>query len=494
MPNLAATKSGTRKLSEVARELVLPAGIAFSGWPDISKQCLALGIRFEAWQDGIGRAAFAKRKDGVYAASVGGVVMSIPRQVGKTYFVGGVAFAVCLLTPGSKVIWTAHHSNTADETFEAMSAMAQQLKVSPHVRAVRSTNGQQRIIFRNRSRIEFGARERGFGRGKQKVSLLVLDEAQILTDSALENMVPSMNRATNPLMFMMGTPPRPQDPGEMFTNKRARALDKTSKNAVYIELAADSDADPDDRAQWAKANPSYPHFTPEEAMLRMREIFTDDGFKREALGIWDAVGDSRVIDAAVWEAQGDRASMAIDRRTLAIDVSMDRKFATVSLAGLRADGNWHVELFQERDDIRGVDWVIPWVKTLTEKKSALHAVVIDEMSGLVEKRNGRHFLIGTDIAVTLAGASGRDMAIACAKFYDGITDGSVFHTDQAPVNVALSVATKRPLQGGWAWNRKDSTSNISPMVSQTLALWGAQNDNVTRPTRRTTSSRTAVVL
>ena len=85
------------------------------------------------------------------------------------------------------------------------------------------------------------------------------------------------------------------------------------------------------------------------------------------------------------------------------------------------------------------------------------------------------------------------MAIACAKFYDGIMDRSLWHTDQPQVNVALSVATKRPLPGGWAWNRKDATSNISPIIAETLALWGAQNDNVNRPTRRT-STRTAVVL
>lgn len=486
---MSATKHGTKRLSEVARALVLPDGIQTSAWADVRAQCKALGITFEAWQDGIGRAAFAKRKDGVYAASVGGVVMSVPRQSGKTYMVGAIAFALCMMKPGTKVIWTAHHSNTADETFDSMSAMAQMSKVAPHIRSVRSANGQQRVVFRNRSRIEFGARERGFGRGKQKVGLLVLDEAQILSDSALENMIPSMNRADNPLMFMMGTPPRPTDPGEMFTNKRARALDGTAKNAVYIELSADPEADPDDREQWSIANPSFPHFTPPEAMLRMRDNFDDDGFKREALGIWDPISSSRVIDEITWGKQGDPASMAIDRLTLSIEVPPGRKTAAVGLAGRRADGNWHVELDEERG---GVDWAIPWV-VARAAKNPLHAVVVDEMSGLVEKRRDRHYLIGTDILVTLAAAEGRDMAIACAKLYDGIHDRSVWHTDQPQVNVALSVATKRPLAGAWAWNRKDAASNISPVVAETLALWGAQNDNVLRPTRRT-STRTAVVL
>lgn len=259
---------------------------------------------------------------------------------------------------------------------------------------------------------------------------------------------------------------------------------------VYVEFSADEDADPDDRAQWSKANPSFPSRTPVESMERMRENLTDeDSFKREALGIWDAVSSSRVIDEVTWKRQADPASMALDRLTLSIEVPPGRKWASVNLAGVRADGRWHVEM----DDMRnGVEWAIPYVESKAAK-NRLHAIVVDEMSGLVEKRRDRYYLIGTDLLVTLAAAEGRDMAIACAKFYDGIYDGSVFHTDQPQVNVALSVATKRPLAGAWAWNRKDATSNISPIVGGTLALWGAQNDNVQRPTRRT-GSRTAVVL
>lgn len=66
------------------------------------------------------------------------------------------------------------------------------------------------------------------------------------------------------------------------------------------------------------------------------------------------------------------------------------------------------------------------------------------------------------------------MAIACAKFYDGVMDHTVHHTRQVQLDVPLSLARKRPLQGGWAWNRKDSDSDITPIVAVTLALWGAQ--------------------
>jgi phage terminase large subunit-like protein len=419
--------------------------------------------------------------------------MSIPRQVGKTFLVGMIVIALCVIFPGFTALWTAHRIRTASMTFTSLQAMVRKKKIWPHVDAIRTANGEQEIRFKNGSIIMFGAREQGFGRGFDKVDAEIFDEAQILTEKALEDMVPAANQSTQEagaLLFFMGTPPRPTDPGEEFSNRRSKAMSGKSKDMVYVELAADPDADPDDRVQWAKANPSFPHRTPVESMERMRENLTDDdSFKREALGIWDAEDSARVIDEESWNAVADPASMAIERLSLAIDVPPSRSVASVALAGLRADGRWHVELDDSR---KGVDWVIPWVVSRASK-NRLHAVVVDEMSGLVEERRGKHYLIGTDVVVTLAAAEGRHMSIACAKFYDCVIDGSVVHTDQPQVNVALSLARKRPLAGGWAWNRKDAASDITPIVAETLALWGAQNENVNRPVRRT-GSRTAVVL
>ena len=483
----------TPRLSEVARHVVIPEGIVTTAWPRVVAQCAEMGVTFDGWQHGIGAIALGKRADGKYAATVGGVVLSIPRQVGKTFIVGMIVIALCILHPGLTVLWSAHRTRTTSKTFGSLKGMTSKKKIAPHMLEPRNTNGEQEIRFVNGSIIMFGAREQGFGRGFDEVDIEVFDEAQILTEKALEDMVPAANQSRQPsgaLLFFMGTPPRPTDPGEEFTNRRAKALDGRTTNMVYVELSADGDADPDDRKQWAKANPSFPSRTPVESMERMRENLTDDdSYMREALGVWDAVNNSRVIDELTWDAQGDASSMAIERLTISIEVPPGRKTAAIGLAGRRADGRWHVELDEER---KGVDWTIPWVVERASK-NRLHAVVVDELAGLTEKRRDKHFLIGTDILVTLAAAEGRDMAVAFAKFYDGFQDGSVFHTDQPQVNVALSGASTRKLAGGLAWNRKDATSNISPIVAETLALWGAQNENVNRPTRHT-STRMAVVM
>jgi len=459
-----------------------------------------MGVEFDSWQHGIGSIALGKRKSGKYAATVGGVVLSIPRQVGKTFLVGMMIIALCVLFPRLTVLWTAHRTRTATMTFTTMQGMVRKKKIRVHLAVdrsdgIRSANGEQEIRFKNGSRIMFGAREAGFGRGFDSVDIEVFDEAQILTEKALEDMVPATNASKQPsgaLLFFMGTPPRPTDPGEEFTNRRTKALEGKARNMVYVEFSADDDADPDDHAQWEKANPSFPSRTPLESMERMREQLTDDdSFRREALGIWDAAGTPEVIDAASWGRVADPASMPVERLTLAIDVAPNRKVASVALAGRRPDGLWHVELDEQKN---GVEWVAAWVKARTEK-NRLHAVVVDEMTGLVERRRGRNYLVGTDVVVTLAAAEGRDMAVASGQFFDGVMEPSpkLRHADQPQMNVALSVARKRPLAGAWAWNRKDETSDITPVVAATLALWGAQKDDVERPTRRS-SERTAVIL
>lgn len=205
----------------------------------------------------------------------------------------------------------------------------------------------------------------------------------------------------------------------------------------------------------------------------------DEQFCMERLGMWSVDGGrARVIDSQSWDAVADPSSMPIDRLTLAIDVAPDRSVAAVSLAGLRADGLWHVELDEHRS---GADWTIGWVKQRAER-NRLHAVVVDELAGLTERRrNGRHYLKGTEIAVTLAASQGRDMAMAWATYYDAVTSGRVRHTDQPQVNVALSQAGTRDLQGGKALSKKTSTSDITPLTSQTLALWGAQRDDIKQP-------------
>lgn len=495
------TSPSTPRLSEAARHLVYPSGIVTTAWPAVEAKCSQLGVHFDPWQQGCGRIFLGKDAGGRYAATVGGITISIPRQVGKTYLVGWIVFALCLLHPGMTVLWTAHRTRTSTRTFQSLAGMARRPKVKPFVlpNGVRTSNGEQEIRFRNGSVIMFGAREQGFGRGFDSVDIEVFDEAQILTDKALEDMVAATNQSRHPcgaLLFYMGTPPRPVDPGEVFRGKRDKALSGKLLDGVYVELSGDPDADPDDLEQVRKANPSYPSRTPLEAILRMREnLPADDSYLREALGIWDANGAGwRVIARDVWMRQAHEDSLPVDRLALGIEVAPDMAAAAVSLSGQRKDGGWHVELDEHRS---GAQWLPAYVKRLLAANPTVRAVVGDvggPLQALLDQRGDRWLLSGTRIAVTPMRV--KDLGTGCTLLATGLRDGTVWHLGQPQMATAAEVAGKRTLAdtGMWVWSRSTSASDITPIQSATWALIGAQRSRVRRPGGATSTGRRAVVL
>lgn len=265
--------------------------------------CERIGIIFDPWQRDLNRCLLSKSRNGLYAADT--ALLSIPRQVGKTFDVGGVVFADSIINPGTVTVWTAHRFKVARESFNEMRAWAKSPLLVPHIDYddITTGAGNECIPFRNGSRIVFAARERGSVRGFTKVRRLVLDEGQILSEIALSDLVPTMNQAVNPQIILMCTPPKPSDPSEVVTRLRADALAGESTGVLYVELSAPAGCRPDDRAAWRKANPSYPRRTPAKAILRMRKLLSPEDFMREALGVWDDPGGAwEVIAEDEWGA------------------------------------------------------------------------------------------------------------------------------------------------------------------------------------------------
>jgi hypothetical protein len=480
------------KLSEVARHVVIPAGIVTTAWPRVVAQCREMAVEFDSWQQGAGAIMLGKRADGKYAATVGGIVLSIPRQVGKTFLVGMIVIALCVLHPGLTVLWTAHRTRTATKTFGSLKGMTSRKKIAPFMLDPRNTNGEQEIRFKNGSVIMFGARELGFGRGFDEVDVEVFDEAQILGEKALEDMVPATlqsRQEAGALLFFMGTPPRPTDPGEEFTNRRNEALDGKSEDMVYIEFSADPDADPDDWSQVAKANPSFPLRTPRESILRMRKNLTNvDSYKREGLGIWDAGRASTVVTDEMWARVGiENSARAVDDVVFGVSVYEDTeagtKSAAISVATLDQFGKIHVELVDARPDVL---WLVPRLVELKQRRRP-RTVVVDSSGPagalLPDLQAAR-------LPVTLAPAM--TMRRACAAFLDGITGRRLAHTGLQPTLSHSVVAGKRHATAdGWTWRRNDGSA---PLIATTLAHYGwlLKAPSTTDPSR--SSQRRAVVL
>lgn len=479
------TRSLTPKLSEAARHVVIPEGIVSTGYGGIRKWLRLMRVEHDPWQQGVGQIALGKTADGMYAATVGGITISIPRQVGKTFFVGSLVIALCLEFPGLTVVWTAHHLRTSTRTFQTLQSLVKRPGIAAYVpsNGVRTANGEQQIAFTNGSIILFGARSMGFGRGFEEVDVEVFDEAQILTERALEDMLAATNQSQHPagaLLFYLGTPPRPGvDPGEAFSKKRRKALAGELRNGAYIECSADRDGDIDDPEQWKIANASYPTRTSHESMLRLREnLPNDDGWRREGLGVWDEFWDQdesateNIIDPKLWSDMARGDAKLGKKIALAIDMSPDRNWVSIAAAARTSDGKVHVEVGYHSAPGPGLVRIL---LSLIDRWDPC-ALVIDKASPAYSLHPDL-VAAGIEPEVTTAG----QMVQACGGFYDDAVNANLCHTGDPLLADALKGATKRDLPGGgWAWNRKGNMT-ISPLVAVTLAHWALKVYDIAKP-------------
>lgn len=448
-----------------ARHLVLPDGIKTSGFPAVEATCRRIGIEFDPWQRDLNRCILSKDSSGLYAADT--VAMSIPRQVGKTFDVGALVFADSIINPGTTTVWTAHRFKVSRETFNELRMWAKSPLLAPHIDYddITTGAGNEMIPFRNGSRIVFAARERGAIRGFTKVRRLILDEAQILTEAAMADLAPTMNQAENPQIIMMGTPPKPGDPGEVFTALRKAALDGESEGALYVEFSAAPGADLDDWVAVAEANPSFPLRTTRRAIKRLRKLLTnDDDYRREAFGIWDADGRVSLFEAGSWDAgRRDERPEGQTVNALAMAVSIDLAHSAI-VAG--------------SEDSEGGVWVKPLHHGPGTKGVVDRCVELQAMFGVdvvVDGRGPGAVLIPhlEKAGVRLHIASTGDVLDAFANLETKIRDGQFFHIDAPELDAAAAGAVRRPVGDRSALGRKKSEADISPLEAASLAAWRA---------------------
>ena len=486
------TKRSTPKLSDVARHVVVPQGVATTGWPAVKAKAAELGVTFRWWQEPIGRIILGKRADGKYASTIGGTGLSIPRQVGKTFLVGMVVFALCLLRPKLTVVWSAHRVRTAEETFKKLQALTRRKRISPFVSRVILGSGEESIEFTNGSRILFGARAAGFGRGFDEVDVVVYDEAQILGDAALDDMIPATNQCRQPegaLMLFMGTPPKPNDPGEVFTRMRTEALSGEDTDTGWVEFGADEGYVPTsapaaltdaDWKQVAKANPSYPDDTPREAILRMRKKLGEDSFKREGLGIWDKVQQRKtVIDMTRWAELATATPPKDGKKAIGVKFSPDGAVVAIG-AALHAEGEpIHVELAEYRSMTAGTGSL---VASLAEIHKELTTIVVDgkaHASAFIQALRDEGVPAS---AITVPTVD--DVIKAHSLLDEAIKGGTLTHFAQEPLDESIGSAGKRAIgaRGGWGFEPVGE-GDVTPAEAVVLAHLGVMTSK-RKPGRR----------
>lgn len=469
----AHVRPSQRPLSEVAKHLVVPSEVVDTLWFDARKTVKQkLGVRFDRWQDGCGQVMLSTRANGRLACTIDGFGLGAPRQIGKTFFMTPTLFALGINRPGSLFLWTAQHSRTHEETFQYMQGFCRRPQVQPYIKRVLTGAGDEAVEFANNSRILFGARERGFGRGIPNVDGEIFDEAQILSHKALEDMLAAMNRSPLGLHVYLGTPPKPGDRCDDFTDMRDEALavarghvaDDYRCDMGWVEFGADDDApiDPEDPGFWpqvGKANPSHPEHTSDESILRLRKKLGPDGFRREGFGIWPGNAKT-VFDLVDWVQLEDRNAEPPRRCALVVHVSEYRRTSTIAVAGQNATGA--VVLLVLTGE--GMSWVPGKVAELVRQRSIFEvALAPGEARGL----EGDFTKQNQDVKKL----SGTDISASCTALQSAVTHSAaavvagakptVAHTGQRELDGAVAKAKTKRVGPSETWEEGTESALVA---------------------------------
>lgn len=440
-------------------------------WPDgdspigdfAVKWCRAVGFTLDPWQELILRDSLHRDDSNLWRTPHVGVV--VPRQSGKSeLLVARQMFGLFMLPDEKLIMSSAHLFDTARESFQKMLArIDDNIELRSRVARVDTAHGKEGIELKDGSRIRFKSRSSGSTRGFS-VDLVMADEAYDLTDDEMAAIVPTMSARPNAQLWFASSAGMVDS--HVLERVRKRGFNKDPRLA-YFEWSAPDDADLDDPAAVALANPGLGIRLSYQSFLDEREALSEEQFKRERLGIWAKVGGDYVIDPELWESLTvDRPYASVEAFpsiALAVDVPPSRDSASIGLASWMPDGRPYVELVDRRD---GVSWVPGALRDLKDRLGP-RAIGIDEgapAGGLVE-------VLRREARVRHAPITLRKYAAACGRFYDLVQSEQLAHFDNKDLSLAIEGArkTKRG-ETAWTWSRKESTVDISPLVAVTLAV------------------------
>lgn len=442
-----------------------------SAGPEAVELARMAGLVLDPWQELVLAKSLGERPDGKWAAFEVGLV--VPRQNGKGAILEARELAGLFLLGERLLIHSAHQFDTSLEAFRRLLTLIESTPdLDRRVKRVSNAHGKEGIELLNGQRIRFRARTKGGGRGFTS-DCLIYDEAMDLPKFAQSATLPTLSARPNPQVWYAGSAvdQNVHEHGVVFSRIRERGMTGDDPSLAYFEWSVPEPlTDVDERVatdpwSWAIANPGLGIRISTEHVESEQRSMDHRGFAAERLGAgdWPATSDLgvQVIDPQEWAALIDLDSQLEDPVSFAFDVTPSRSHAAIGVAGKRSDGLFHVEVVDHR---KGVGWVADRLAELVERH-APNGVVCDTGGPA-----GSLLTELEDLGVEVEPVNAKEYAQGCGLFFDVADQGKLRHGGTRELAAALQGAKQRSLGDAWAWSRKSSSVDISPLVACTLAL------------------------
>jgi len=412
------------------------------------------GLHLYPWQQLVLRDALGETAAGKWAAFEVGLV--VPRQNGKGSILEALELAALYLAdpdePPPLILHSAHEFKTSAEHFRRVRDLIEGSPLlSKQVRIIRTAAGAEAIELHSGARLRFVTRSGGSGRGFS-ADLVVIDEAYNLTAESMAAVLPTMSARPNPQIWY--TSSAGMVTSDQLARVRERGIRGGDPSLAYFEWSAVDGADLDDRAEWARANPSLGYRIPESFVVTERAALPPEQFGRERMGLWaDRDRDKAAIDAGAWAALADPQAARGNSPVFSVATAPDRSWTAIGVAWKRPDGTPQVMLADYRPD---ATWVASRVAELRATWGGRIIAANKAAQGLVA---------GADEP------SESEQAKAHNALSDAVLAGAVHHGNEPAMNTAVRAARWKPSGNTRVLDQKGNT-DISPLIAAALAVHG----------------------
>lgn len=401
------------------------------------------------------------------------VLIEVSRQNGKTVLSEVLASFFLNVLEIESVFGTSLSADKAEEVWEAVINDQESIpELAKEIDHVSRGNGNKRLVLKGLRTYKVGAPTRRAGRGDSN-DLVMLDElrehrdwetwsaAAASTVAKPNGLIVCFSNAGDPDSIVL------RQIRNQALGKEADALggDLGDESLGLFEWSAPDGAETNDMKALAQANPAlgYGYLT-ERALMSNRATFPENKFRSECMCQQVETILPQPFPDGAWDNCLDVTSEieASAELYFGIDMSLDRKWVSIGVCGLREDGNYHIELVARRI---GTDWAIDWFRERAVK---------GKMNLAFQGRGAPVCFLAEQICtidgITRMAIEGTDLSDGWGRFYDGVANNKIYHLEQPLMDAAAKTMQMRNLGGGIELpDRKKSPNDIAPLYCCIMA-------------------------
>jgi len=436
----------------------------------VAKLAEVIGRPFMPWQRYVADVALELDDDGRFVYRQ--VVVTIPRQSGKTTCCGMVMEHRAMLLRGGRVWFT--HQSQKDAVDWLLNEHWPMLAPFAGTARLRRAAGSEHVGWPSGGLVRpFPPTPSGL-HGKTS-DLVVVDEPwsfDLIKGRQIDQaIVPTQATRPNAQVWKVSTAGDANSLWWLGTVEAGRAATLAGRTTglAFFEWACPDRLDPTDEASWSVYHPAFGRTIGAGAMHSALDMLGPDEFARAYGNRWVST-TARVIPATAWiEAGDDRQSLPEPgAMSLGFDVAVDRSDAAIVAAWLdESTPEAPVVRLEVTDWREGSGWLPERLKALQDRWRP-QRIAYDAAGPALDVADaaGR-------AGLQLEPLKARDFAAACAGLLEAVIaePPAVRYRPHEALDAAAAAATRRSLGDAWAWGRRQSSVSLSTLTAATCARW-----------------------